>query len=325
MEQLAHFVTKSFEYNNSRVLDILDMRTIGSGGGNSRAGLGEDFHSRSSDPELMSNNSSSVASVGENGDLEEEIHSHTLAQRQNSVGSGGGENDDEESIDIEITDLSYSSAGGANAMMNGVGESDRVKPISSVSSSVVVKNAFGSGNGSDNNNDSVISNRNETSVIRKHDNKLLMIGRDNSKDEEMELTRTSITNKKHVPKNWLIADLVEEKQDKHPKAKQDVALNLVRSETEPSYKSSDMSLLVRPKPASELLKQSVDLINGGGHSYPPQPLTPIPPPAQGGSEHDGNGYHHPSHRTHTGNHTDNDSDTAPTTRQIANRSSGSAD
>lgn len=27
MEQLAHFVTKSFEYNNNRVLDVLNMAT----------------------------------------------------------------------------------------------------------------------------------------------------------------------------------------------------------------------------------------------------------------------------------------------------------
>lgn len=222
MEQLAHFVTKSFEYNNSRVLDILNMSTVGSatgGGGNSRGGLSEDFHSRSSDPELMSNNSSSVASVGENGDLEEEIHSHTLAQRQSAVvGADDGDNEDEESIDIEITDLSYSSAGGggggANAMINGIGESDRVKPISSVSSSKVVKSTFGSDVGSNNNNDSIISNRNETSVIRKYDNKLLIIEREKAKVEEMEQITKTVTIKKHVPKNWLIADLVEEKQGK---------------------------------------------------------------------------------------------------------------
>lgn len=217
MEQLAHFVTKSFEYNNSRVLDILNMSAVGGGTGSR---LGEDFLCRSSDPELMSNNSSS-ASVGENGDLEEEIHSHTLAQTQNCTSStveGQEGDEDEESIDIEITDLSYSSgvSGGANGMMNGSSaQSDRIKPISSISSAVV-ESRFSSGAGSNNNNDSIISNRNEASVIRKYDNKLLVIDREKSLDDDFEKTVTNApVIKKHVPKNWLIADLVEERKGKH--------------------------------------------------------------------------------------------------------------
>lgn len=211
MEQLAHFVTKSFEYNNSRVLDILNMSAVG--GASSR--LGEDFLSRSSDPDLMSNNSSS-ASVGENGDLEEEIHSHTLAQTQHrtsSTGDGQDGGEDEESIDIEITDLSYSSVGvggGANGMMNGSSvQSDRIKPISSISA--VVDSRFSTNN----NNDNVISNRNEASVIRKYDNKVLVIEREKSLDDDFEKTMTKApVIKKHVPKNWLIADLVEERKGK---------------------------------------------------------------------------------------------------------------
>ncbi|XP_065083592.1 uncharacterized protein LOC135705702 [Ochlerotatus camptorhynchus] len=308
MEQLAHFVTKSFEYNNSRVLDILNMSAVGGGVGTGASSrLGEDFLSRSSDPELMSNNSSS-GSVGENGDLEEEIHSHTLAQTQHPTSptmEGQERDEDEESIDIEITDLSYSSGvgGGANGMMNGSSvQSDRIKPISSIST--VVESRFSSGTGTNNNNDSIISNRNEASVIRKYDNRLLVIEREKSLDDDFEKTMTKApVIKKHVPKNWLIADLVEERKDKHDKPKQDVALNLVRAESEPSYKSTDTNLLVRPKPASELLKQSVDLING--HGYPPPPAPPTPNPVQS----DGNSSFHPSSQpTHT-NHADNDSDT----------------
>ncbi|XP_055548596.1 short stature homeobox protein-like [Wyeomyia smithii] len=283
MEQLAHFVTKSFEYNNSRVLDILNM-TAGSR-------LSEDFLSRSNDPDLMSNNSSS-ASICENGDLEEEIQGHAVDQRNHTASvrhsNDEEDNDDEESIDVEITDLSYSTGSGVNG--NCV-QSDKIK--TTATSPSMVESKYSATN-YDNNNDVVVSNRNESSVIKKYDNNIS----EREKSAELEYgnppTRTPIS-KKHEPKNWLIADLVEETYDRREKSKQDVALNLVRSESEPNYKTVESNAVVRPKPASELLKQSVDLING--HGYPPLPVAPVAPATESNTHH-----------THSTN-TDNDSDT----------------
>lgn len=67
MEQLAHFVTKSFEYNNNRVLDVLNLAT--------RSLICEN---------LKSNESMDTFS---NGDSE-------------------NDDDDADSIDIDITDVS---------------------------------------------------------------------------------------------------------------------------------------------------------------------------------------------------------------------------
>lgn len=66
MEQLAHFVTKSFEYNNNRVLEVINM---------SSKSL---IYEKSSDSELHSNGGDS------------------------DVGGGG----EEDTMDIDITDLS---------------------------------------------------------------------------------------------------------------------------------------------------------------------------------------------------------------------------
>ncbi|XP_058453049.1 paired box protein Pax-7-like isoform X2 [Malaya genurostris] len=200
MEQLAHFVTKSFEFNNSRVLDILNMTAGGR--------LGEDFLGRTNDLELQSNNSSS-ASVGECGDVEEEIQGHTVDQRKatkvvagvNYRNAADDNDDDEGSIDIEITDLSYSTAGTNSTGHDGNGHT-------TVPS--VVYNRFSVLN---NNNDDVVNNRNETSVIKKFDNKI--DEREHSDEMGMEKYATRMPiNKRNVPKNWLIADLVEEKEDK---------------------------------------------------------------------------------------------------------------
>ncbi|XP_058453047.1 homeobox protein XHOX-3-like isoform X1 [Malaya genurostris] len=286
MEQLAHFVTKSFEFNNSRVLDILNMTAGGR--------LGEDFLGRTNDLELQSNNSSS-ASVGECGDVEEEIQGHTVDQRKatkvvagvNYRNAADDNDDDEGSIDIEITDLSYSTAGTNSTGHDGNGHT-------TVPS--VVYNRFSVLN---NNNDDVVNNRNETSVIKKFDNKI--DEREHSDEMGMEKYATRMPiNKRNVPKNWLIADLVEEKEDKTGKTKQDVALNLVRSENEANFKSSEVNPLLRPKPASELLKQSVDLINGHGYpTLPPAPTPTLPTYTRTDSN---------AHHTHATN-TDNDSDT----------------
>ncbi|XP_058818137.1 segmentation protein fushi tarazu-like [Topomyia yanbarensis] len=289
MEQLAHFVTKSFEYNNSRVLDILNMTAGGR--------LGEDFLGRTNDPELQSNSSSS-ASVGESGDLEEEIQGHAVDQRKAVQVAANGkyrdeveddvDNEDEESIDIEITDLSYSTSG-----LNGNNEHG-----DSIQTAVpsVVYNRFSVLN---NNNNDVMNNRNETSVIKKFDNKIDEHDHSDGMGTGKSVTRMPI-NKRNVPKNWLIADLEQEKEDKTAKPKQDVALNLVCSENETNSKSSEVNPLLRPKPASELLKQSVDLING--HGYPPLPAVPnttLPTFTRTDSN---------AHHTH-GTNTDNDSDT----------------
>ncbi|KAL1396337.1 hypothetical protein pipiens_010583, partial [Culex pipiens pipiens] len=216
MEQLAHFVTKSFEYNNSRVLEILNMTAVGSTAGSR---LGDDFRRRNStntdpDPELMSNNSNS----GGGGDLEEEIHSHTLAHNPvpvvvTSHGTGSEVDEDEESIDIEITDLSYSS-GGQNGG-TGVVQSEKVKATSGLEGVEQRSVSDVSSNNNNNNDNTVIGNgRYETSVIRQYDNKRISVD-SNAGDGVEEVTRlvpSAPVNKKHVPKNWLIADLVEEKR-----------------------------------------------------------------------------------------------------------------
>lgn len=209
MEQLAHFVTKSFEYNNSRVLEILNMTAAGSR-------LGDDFRRRNStntdpDPELMSNNSSS----GGGGDLEEEIHSHTLTHNPvpvvvTSHGRGSEVDEDEESIDIDITDLSYSSGG-----QNGVVQSEKVKATSGLEGVEQRSVSDVSSNNNNNNDNTVIGNgRYETSVIRKYDNKRISLDSDagDGVEEVTRLVPSAPVNKKHVPKNWLIADLVEEKR-----------------------------------------------------------------------------------------------------------------
>lgn len=71
MEQLAHFVTKSFEYNNNRVLDVINMAT--------RSLICDNFKSSDS-LEAISN--------GEETDIE----------------------DDADSVDIDITDMSSDEA-----------------------------------------------------------------------------------------------------------------------------------------------------------------------------------------------------------------------
>uniref|UniRef100_A0A182YP98 Uncharacterized protein n=1 Tax=Anopheles stephensi TaxID=30069 RepID=A0A182YP98_ANOST len=127
MEQLAHFVTKSFDFNNSRVLDLLNMTAT--------AGpiAHPDYGTRTgSDSDLLSSTSSSLG-----GDLEDEIHSHslevshhhrlhTLHPLRTTVPNGERDerreepsNEDEETIDIEITDLSYSN--GSNGGSSGGG------------------------------------------------------------------------------------------------------------------------------------------------------------------------------------------------------------
>uniref|UniRef100_A0A182KD62 Uncharacterized protein n=1 Tax=Anopheles christyi TaxID=43041 RepID=A0A182KD62_9DIPT len=322
MEQLAHFVTKSFDFNNSRVLDLLNMTAT--------AGpiSHPDYGTRGcSDSDLLSNTSSSLG-----GDLEDEIHSHSLEVshhqrlghtlhpfRTSATAGDRAErredptNEDEETIDIEITDLSYSNAGSGSSVvmsdgaihsagghtatslkptvvLSGAGDETVAEGDSSSGKSVIERSLLlltGS-----NNNEKGVTNRNEISVIRKFDNK-------KSRDEERsandrtdggtvdESTRKGqheeggknagsngsesgnangkTVSKRHVPRNWLIADLVDEKQEE--KNKDDVALNLVRSESDRTHGYEPAGLqMVRPKPASELLKQSVDLINN--HQYP---------------------------------------------------------
>ncbi|XP_038113608.1 homeobox protein ARX [Culex quinquefasciatus] len=339
MEQLAHFVTKSFEYNNSRVLEILNMTAVGSTAGSR---LGDDFRRRNStntdpDPELMSNNSSS----GGGGDLEEEIHSHTLAHNpvpvvvtsHGSGGRGSEVDEDEESIDIEITDLSYSSGG-----QNGVVQSEKVKATSGLEGVEQRSVSDVSSNNNNSNDNTVIGNgRYETSVIRKYDNKRISLDSDagDGVEEVTRLVPSAPVNKKHVPKNWLIADLVEEKRDEPPKPKQDVALNLVRSETDPiSYQQHqhlhpqplptngrppppvlDPATGLRPKPASELLKQSVDLINNslGYHHHQHHQLPPTVPPNSelhhGGAITTHNQSNNSRSRSTSSSMADNDSDT----------------
>lgn len=67
MEQLAHFVTKSFEYNNNRVLDVLNMAT--------KSLLCDN---------MKSSDSSDVLSNVDDSDIE----------------------DDTDTVDIDITDMS---------------------------------------------------------------------------------------------------------------------------------------------------------------------------------------------------------------------------
>ncbi|XP_052897515.1 homeobox protein AHox1-like [Anopheles moucheti] len=342
MEQLAHFVTKSFDFNNSRVMDLLNMTATAGSVPHPDYGI-----RTGSDSDLLSNTSSSLG-----GDLEDEIHSHSLEVsharlhtlhplRSNVLSADRNErreepsNEDEETIDIEITDLSYSNASGGSSVGvydndehkgSGTGRPSHTLPISSSISlepTVVIsgsgdeaqsekhgqdKHTIGrsllllSGPHNSNNNEKGVTNRNEISVIRKFDNKKthennrssavladLPVGetgdvRGGQKKESDKGSTGGSNNagdggnsigknnsKRHVPRNWLIADLVDEK--KEVKAKDDVALNLVRSESDTraakgahGYDPAGTMQGVRPKPASELLKQSVDLINN--HHYP---------------------------------------------------------
>ncbi len=73
MEQLAHFVTKSFEYNNNRVLDVINMSTKSL------------IYEKSSDSEVHSNGGDSIGG-----------------------GIGVDEDDEDDTMDIDITDLSSS-------------------------------------------------------------------------------------------------------------------------------------------------------------------------------------------------------------------------
>ncbi|EAA14983.3 AGAP009293-PA [Anopheles gambiae str. PEST] len=324
MEQLAHFVTKSFDFNNSRVLDLLNMTA--SAGPISHP----DYGTRAgSDSDLLSNTSSSLG-----GDLEDEIHSHSLEVshhhrlgpalhplRSSGLPPGDREatreeptNEDEETIDIEITDLSYSNAGSGSVVVPEgctLESSISLKPTVVLSSSGGEVTAVGEPNHDKgtvehslmlltgpNNNEKGVTNRNEISVIRKFDNKRSRVGEEGSVQERSLSSETDeagvrkggqageagkrsvgsdgneggnvkTIHKRHVPRNWLIADLVDEK--KEDQTKDDVALNLVRSESETGppkqahgYDPAGLQV-VRPKPASELLKQSVDLINN--HQY----------------------------------------------------------
>lgn len=74
MEQLAHFVTKSFEYNNNRVMEVLNMST----------------KSNSSSISL-NNDSSDIISNSDQSVIENDLI---------------GDNGDDNSVDIDITDLS---------------------------------------------------------------------------------------------------------------------------------------------------------------------------------------------------------------------------
>lgn len=74
MEQLAHFVTKSFEYNNNRVMEVLNMST--------------------------KSNSSSISLNNDSSDI---ISNSDLSVIENDI---IGDNGDDNSVDIDITDLS---------------------------------------------------------------------------------------------------------------------------------------------------------------------------------------------------------------------------
>ena len=75
MEQLAHFVTKSFEYNNNRVLDVINMST--------KSIICDNF---------LKN--------GVVGALEHDVFSNSSAP------SNPSDADEDDTMDIDITDLS---------------------------------------------------------------------------------------------------------------------------------------------------------------------------------------------------------------------------
>lgn len=75
MEQLAHFVTKSFEYNNNRVMEVLNMST--------------------------KSNSSSISMNNDSSDI---ISNSDQSVIENDVIDDNG--NDDNSVDIDITDLS---------------------------------------------------------------------------------------------------------------------------------------------------------------------------------------------------------------------------
>ncbi|KFB45877.1 AGAP009293-PA-like protein [Anopheles sinensis] len=240
MEQLAHFVTKSFDFNNSRVLDLLNMTaTAGPTPTHHHHPSSHEYGGRNlgvgSDSDALSNTSSSLG-----GDLDDEIHSHALEVSHRRVPehhqtSGEGRprsvdhepprnvpDEDEETIDIEITDLSYSNG------VSGVGSENVVQSVDVVG---------------------VPPELSHTSIAAAMAANQSLLGIE--------------------PPASFVASVSGSGSNK------DVALNLVRAESDPRQAKMSNGLdgqtgqqVVRPKPASELLKQSVDLVNGHHFSNP---------------------------------------------------------
>lgn len=280
MEQLAHFVTKSFDFNNSRVLDLLNMTVSGGPGhhtGGRRFGSETDYGGRASDSDVLSSTSSSLG-----GDLEDDMHTHALVMttphqpripRMSSIEDRGPASpsdtrppevdEEEETIDIEITDLSYATGSGQSvnggcemaalantSMAAALSASQTLQGLEPTAVALGVgagkvcgEAVIANGNNSDvsasdserpteatnetaslllltgrcSDAEDTTTDRNGVSVIRKFDNKHSSdsgVREEGKAVSEQRPATTAVkcigTTKKHVPRNWLIADLVDE-------------------------------------------------------------------------------------------------------------------
>lgn len=203
MEQLAHFVTKSFEYNNNRVMDVINMTQ------NSRSVLcGDPFRSVGSVDRI------SVKSV----------------HRMDDEGSSGLD-DEEDTMDIDITDFSSDDESAENAIKDRRC-SERDGALLRLSTT---------------------NCRNTVGRVQKEEglNKVVLSGLliNSATDGELTQTLQRDLKKKHATKNWLISDSPKRTEERgkfglfdmftlvhfnfflqlgsHSDADTDVALNLI--------------------------------------------------------------------------------------------------
>lgn len=191
MEQLAHFVTKSFEYNNNNsVMDVLNMAL------------------KSDDDELIdrtlmsSGDENGSACPNENSVRHRRRHHHADISDNDDESEEDNEfvdDDEDESVDIDITDLSNSA------------DDDK---DSDPKSAVIVNN-------NNNNNHNILSHNPNTSV---KDNKSVLSTESNTMipddvDKDIPLSLIKRINKdgsKFVTKNWLISE-IPKSNNNHPK------------------------------------------------------------------------------------------------------------
>lgn len=171
MEQLAHFVTKSFEYNNNRVMDVINMTQ------NTRSMLcGDPFRS--------------VASV-------DRISAKSAQRVEDDASSGIDDEDD--TMDIDITDFSSEDEerGAIKVTDKRAAEIDCIRRDGSVLGSTLLRM-------------SASNCRNTVGRVSTEDGlgKVVVSGlilESSSNVLSMQTTQRDI-RKKHATKNWLISD-----------------------------------------------------------------------------------------------------------------------
>lgn len=226
MEQLANFVTKSFEYNNNRVLEMINAKQA------------DDKMDR-------------ISNSDTNPDIIDE--------------------EDDESVDIEITDLSTSSTIKSESSLKCSKISKNLECDNTVKLSKSLKNS------KDDDSEVEICDKNSVKLINT-----------NGLIEKNSSTSPIPLIKKHITKNWLISDVAKRKPESNCRPKtlnlttfnqisnlmqkfsfpllfsadqeNANALNLIRIEDLVNKKQS-VSLPFRPKPVTELLKQIREIDN----------------------------------------------------------------